>query len=279
MQKVWFITGCSKGFGRTLVEELLKRTSDSIIITARELSAIEHFSKKYPDRVLTQQLDVTNEEDISCSIKAGIKKFQRIDVLVNNAGYGLVGALEECSMGAIRRIFETNVFGPMCLIKKLLPYMRLKKSGHIINISSVAGLVAGPGQSLYNSTKFALEGLSEGLYPELASFGIKTTLIEPGPFRTDFADPSSLHTAPPHTEYKDTPADQVRAYVKKINKKQQGDPVKAANIIIEISKMDKPPLRLPLGAIAKDRIEEKFKKQEEEFLQYDSLSRSADFSL
>ncbi len=180
-------------------------------------------------------------------------------------------------MSEIRKVFETNVFGPMVLIKAILPHMRLQKSGYIVNISSVAGLVAGAGQSLYNSTKFALEGLSEGLSQELADFNIKVTLIEPGPFRTNFADVSSLHITPPHPNYKDTAADQVRTYLKQMHNNQPGDPIKAANIMIDLSKMEYPPLRLPLGGVAMDRINDKFCKQAEEFSKYDSLSRSADF--
>ena len=187
MKKVWLITGCSKGFGRILVEQLLDRTDDSIVATARNLSSIEHFSKTHPDRVLSTQLDVTKEEDIKKTVDAAMKSFHRIDVLVNNAGYGLAGALEECSMDEIRKIFETNVFGPMAMTKAVLPYMRHQKSGYILNISSIAGLIGAAGLSLYNSTKFAVEGLSEGLAQELADFNIKVTLIEPGPFRTDFA--------------------------------------------------------------------------------------------
>jgi NAD(P)-dependent dehydrogenase (short-subunit alcohol dehydrogenase family) len=275
MAKVWLVTGCSKGFGRVLVEQLLATTSDCIVATARTLKSIEYFSRSYPDRVLTAQLDVTKEEEIQQTVDAALKRFQRIDVLVNNAGYGLAGALEECSMEEIRRVFETNVFGLMAVTKAVLPCMRQQKSGYILNISSVAGLVGGAGVSLYNSTKFALEGLSEGLAPELADFNIKLTLIEPGPFRTDFAG-DSIHIAPLHPEYQNTAADQIRTYLKQMHSAQPGDPVKAANIMIDLANKEHPPLRLPLGNIAMDRIRVKFGKQAEEFARYEPLARSAD---
>lgn len=275
MKKVWLITGCSKGFGRILVEQLLALTNDSIVATARHLSSIEHFSKAHPDRVLSTQLDVTKEEDIKKTVDVAMKQFHRIDVLVNNAGYGLAGALEECPMDEIRKVFETNVFGLMAMTKAILPYMRHQKSGYILNISSTAGLIGAAGLSLYNSTKFAVEGLSEGLAQELADFNIKVTLIEPGPFRTDFAG-ASLHMAPLHSDYKDKAADQIRTYFKQMHNAQPGDPVKAAHIMIDLANQDAPPLRLPLGNIAMDRIHVKFTKQTEEFAKYEPLARSAD---
>lgn len=276
MAKTWLITGCSKGFGRALVEQLLSTTQDTVVATARTLSSIEDIARTYPDRILATQLDVTKPEEIRDTVDAAVNRFQRIDVLVNNAGYGLAGALEECSMEEIRNIFETNVFGLISMTKAVLPYMRQQRAGYILNISSTAGLVGGAGMSLYNSTKFAIEGLSEGLAQELIDFNINVTLVEPGPFRTEFAG-ASIRVASPHPHYRDTSAEQIRSYIKQIHNTQPGDPVKAASIMIELSKMKRPPLRLLLGNIAMDRIHMKLKNQEEEFLKYESLTRSADF--
>lgn len=278
MQKVWFITGCSKGFGRALVEQLLETSDSYVVATARNPETLKDIEQKFPSRALVLQLDVTKAEDIQQSVGAAIQKFSRIDVLVNNAGYGLVGALEECSMEDIRTVFDTNVFGLMATTKAVLPYMRSQKSGYILNISSVAGLVASAGASLYNSTKFAVEGLSEGLAPELANFRIKLTIIEPGPFRTDFAG-ASVQIPALHPDYKESASSLIRDYMKLIHNNQEGDPIKAAQIMIKLSEMENPPLRLPLGKIAMERIEIKFLSQAKEFEAYETLALSADYPL
>lgn len=276
MMKIWFITGCSKGLGRALVEELLDNTDNYVVATARNLDSLNNIYIKYPERMLTLKLDVTNELDIQNAVHKTVEKLGRIDVLVNNAGYGIGGALEECSMDDIREIFETNVFGLMSMTKTILPIMRKQKSGHIINISSVAGLVAMAGAGVYNSTKFAVEGLSESLSMDVSNFGIKVTIIEPGPFRTDFAG-SSIKLPKQMEEYKESMAFKIREHLSSADKKQPGDPRKAAKIMIDITKMQNSPLRLPLGNIALERIFPAIKKQQEEFLSYERISRSADF--
>ena len=276
MSKVWFITGCSKGFGKNLVEELLKNTDACVVATARDIKTIEHFAEQYPSRVCIVELDVTKTKDIASAVDAAIKKFHRIDALVNNAGYGLVGALEECSMQEIREIFDTNVFGLIEITKAILPYMRAQSYGHIFNISSVAGLVAGAGCAPYNGTKFAVEGISEALALDVEIFGIKVTIIEPGPFRTDFAG-GSIKIPDPHPDYKNSQAFGIRSYLSQMNNNQPGDPIKAAQIIIKVSEMDKPPLRLLLGGVAVERMIIKLKESNAELQQYESLAKSADY--
>jgi NADP-dependent 3-hydroxy acid dehydrogenase YdfG len=273
---VWFITGCSKGFGRILTDRLLETTTARVVATARNPETLEDLKTSYPDRLLILTLDVTNNDAIHAGTTAALKAFGRIDVLVNNAGYGLAGALEECSLTDIKAQYETNVFGLMAMTQAILPYMRQQKRGHIINLSSVAGLVSMPGLGIYNSTKYAVEGLSEALAMEVAPFGIKVTIIEPGPFRTDFAG-GSLHISSHLKDYDATPVAQSRAYLQEAHENQAGDPVKAADIMIQVTTMSTPPLRLPLGNIAMDRIYQKYTKQMTEFTAYEKLARSADF--
>jgi NAD(P)-dependent dehydrogenase (short-subunit alcohol dehydrogenase family) len=232
--------------------------------------------QEYPDRLLLLKLDVTKQSDIDQAVQGALNRYSRIDVLVNNAGYGLAGALEECSMEEIRHQFETNVFGLMAMTKAVLPVMRAQRYGYILNMSSVAGLVAGAGLGMYNSTKFAVEGFSESLAQDVSSFGIKVTIIEPGPFRTDFAG-QSIHIPSVHPDYKDSPANRVRAYIDNINAKQSGDPAKAAKIMIHIAELQDPPLRLLLGKVALERIQNKLQVQNDELKKFVSLTLSADY--
>jgi len=276
MPKIWFITGCSKGFGRKLTEELLKTTDAYVVATARRPESLIDLQKEYKDRLLTLSLDVTLQDEITTGVQQALARFSRIDVLVNNAGYGIGGALEECAMEHIRNIFDTNVFGLMAMTKAVLPIMRSQGCGHILNLSSIAGLVAMPGAGLYNSTKFAVEGLSEALAAEVSGFGIKVTIIEPGPFRTDFAG-HSLVMSLEHPAYKESLAFQTRTYLQEIHETQPGDPVKAAKIMIELVAMENPPLRMPLGNSAMDRIHQRIKTQNEEFAKFETLARSADY--
>lgn len=227
--------------------------------------------------MLALPLDVTKSETIKNAIKETLTHFHHIDVLVNNAGYGLVGTLEECSMQDIRAIFETNVFGLMEVTKAVLPTMRAQKSGQILNISSVAGLVSIAGLGIYNATKFAVEGISGSLALELAPFNIKVTLIEPGPFRTDFASDSSLQIAPTHPAYEGTIARITRQYLMQAHGNQEGDPTRAAQIMIDVTNMETPPLRLLLGKEAYECLADESGKQEKEFKEYEALSRSADY--
>lgn len=275
MSKIWLITGCSSGFGRVLAEELLS-TGNKVIVTARKLTAIEDLQKKYPDLALCLELDVTNNAQIHYIIESSIKKFGKIDVLVNNAGYGICGAIEEAPENEIRRIFDTNVFGLIEMTRAVLPHMRKNKSGHILNISSVAGLVSTPGFGIYNATKFAVEGLSEALAGEVAPFGIKVTIIEPGPFRTDFAG-RSIYMCEEMKEY-DEAMLATRNYVQKANGNQSGDPLRASFLMIRAVEMEHPPLRLLLGKMAHERIHTKLKSFNEELKRFEKDTLATDFS-
>ena len=275
-QKTWFITGCSTGFGRILSEQLLAR-GDRVIATARDLNRIEDLRgfAKSPDQFLPYQLDVTDFSRIRLVANDAFEKTGRIDVLVNNAGYGYVGALEEVSLPEIRAVYETNVFGLMEMTRAILPVFRAQKSGHIINLSSVAGMVGTPGASIYNSTKFAIEGLSEALAGELSSFGIKVTLIEPGAFRTDFAN-RSLRVAPYLPEYAEA-LSQTRNYYETIGGQQPGDPLQAVRAMIALVDHPNPPLRLPMGKIALKRIRNKIAQYESEISTWEKTILETDF--
>lgn len=230
-KKVWFITGCSTGFGRCLTEELLK-ANQVVVATARNPKSLEDLVLKYPDQIFPLKLDVTNMNEIENAVKSAFAKYGKIDVLVNNAGYGIIGAIEEVSEAETKRIFDTNVFGLIEVTKTILPYMRKQKSGHILNISSVAGFTSTPGFGIYNATKFAVEGLSEALAGEVSAFGIKVIIIEPGPFKTDFANRSLGH-ATEILDYAESMKN-ARLYAKNIDGKQPGDPRKGAQAMIEL---------------------------------------------
>jgi NADP-dependent 3-hydroxy acid dehydrogenase YdfG len=248
-----------------------------VFATARNLDSILSLLEKAknPADLLTYALDVTDSAQIRSVILDASSKAGRIDVLVNNAGYGYVGALEEISMSEVRAIYDTNVFGLIEVTRAILPIMRTQKSGHIINLSSVAGMVGTPGASIYNSTKFAVEGISEALATEIAPFGIQVTLIEPGAFRTDFAN-RSLRVAPYMPEYKEALAT-TRNYYETIGGQQPGDPVAAARAIIEVANHPHPPLRLPMGKIALGRIRAKIKTYEQEMATWEKVTLETDY--
>src|SRR6195952_1967576 len=191
---VWFITGASRGFGAEIVDQALA-AGHQIVATARDTVAITTRFPDAGDRLLAVALHVTNQETVADAVAAGVAQLDRIDVVVNNAGRGLLSAVEEASDAAVRAVFDTNVFGALNVIRAVLPALRAQRSGHIINISSIGGFVGTPGWGIYTSTKFAVEGFSESLQQELEPLGIAVTIVEPGYFRTDFLDASSLHTA------------------------------------------------------------------------------------
>lgn len=274
--KTWFITGCSSGFGKILAELLLQR-GDRVIATGRNPSALDPLKEyaKSPEQLLLLELDVNREAQITAAASEAIGWAGKVDVLVNNAGYGYTGALEEVSMDGIRAVFETNVFGLMAVTRAFLPHFRGNRSGRIINLSSVAGMVGTPGASIYNATKFAVEGLTEALAGELSSFGIKLTLIEPGAFRTDFAN-RSLQSAPYLTEYAEALA-VTRSYYETIGGRQPGNPIEATRAMIEIADHPEPPLRLPMGKIALGRIRTKIKQYENEIAAWEKTILETDY--
>ncbi len=274
--KVWFITGSSRGLGRALATYILEHTRDYVVATARKPERLANLSQRYPKRLLPLPLDVDDTASITQAVKAALEHYGRVDILVNNAGYGLVGALEECSSEEIQAIFKTNVFGLIETTRALLPHFRERCAGYIINMSSVVGLVATPGLFAYNATKFAVEGISESLALELESFGIKVSIVEPGPFRTDFTGSSLKHTTPLPL-YKDSPAAQVRDLIEKTHNTQAGDPIEAARCIFELSCLSSPPLRLLLGNEAVDRAYAKLHAHLDSIQACEPISRSADF--
>jgi NADP-dependent 3-hydroxy acid dehydrogenase YdfG len=194
IQRVWFITGASTGFGRILAEEVL-RTGGKVIATARKLDKVADLEAKYPKAAKVLALDVTDARQVDSVVTQAFALFGQVDVLVNNAGYGVAGAIEEVSEAEFMPMFETNVFGLLKVTRAFLPYLRKQRSGHILNLSSIGGLIGGQGIGMYNATKFAVEGLSEALATELAPLGIRVTVIESGPFRTDFLGRSDRRDA------------------------------------------------------------------------------------
>ena len=272
---VWFITGASRGFGAEIIDKALAAGHD-VVATARNTTAITDRFPDAGDRILPVAVDVTDEAQIAGAVTAGVAKFGRIDVVVNNAGRGLLGAVEEASDAAARSVYDTNVFGALNVIRAVLPTLRAQRSGRIINISSIGGFVGSAGWGIYCSTKFAVEGFSEALAKELAPLGIAVTIVEPGYFRTDFLDGSSLHTeANVIDDYAET-AGAMRATAADVNHAQPGDPVKAAAAIVHIGDMAEPPLRIQLGRDAHAGIAAKLEAVAAEQAAWHDLSVSTD---
>ncbi|WP_171109914.1 MULTISPECIES: oxidoreductase [unclassified Streptomyces] len=253
---VWFVTGASRGFGAEITREALNR-GHRVIATARDMSAVLRAYPQKPAGLLSVSADVTEPEQLTVAVEAGLAEFGRIDVVVNNAGYGLVGAIEETSDTAARALFDVNVFGVLNTLRATLPTLRAQRSGHILNISSVGGFATAPAVGLYGASKFALEGISEALHGELAPLGVRVTIVEPGGFRTDFLNGSSIQVEPAAIEDYAAGAGPVREALAHNDGRQPGDPVKAAKAIVDITEVDEPPLRLQLGADAVERVEAK----------------------
>jgi NAD(P)-dependent dehydrogenase (short-subunit alcohol dehydrogenase family) len=269
--KTWFITGASRGFGALIMEAAL--ATDAVVATARDPSSIAD----HP-RLLRLPLDVTNEAQARAAAATAIEKFGSIDVLVNNAGYGLLGAVEEASAIEVERVFATNVFGLLNVTRAVLPYLRSRRSGHIINMSSIGGYASPPGWGVYCATKFAVEGISEALSSELAPLGIHATVVEPGYFRTDFLSAQSLSsTAARIDDYVGT-VGEMRTFAAAVNHQQPGDPQRLAQAIVQLAAARTPPTRLPLGSDTVARIEEKHRDVERELDLWRSVSLSTDFA-
>jgi NAD(P)-dependent dehydrogenase (short-subunit alcohol dehydrogenase family) len=249
---------------------------DAVVATARKSSAITNAPGSQPG-LLAVDLDVTNESAALQAVKRAMEHFGRIDVLVNNAGYGLAGAVEESSAEEVRSIFDTNVMGLLNVTRAVLPHMRSRRSGHVINMSSLGGYRVGAGFGVYGSTKFAVEGLSEALHAELSPLGIHVTVVEPGYFRTDFLDSSSAMEAKNViADYAET-AGKVRASARAYNHRQPGDPKRLAQALLTLVSAGNPPLRLQLGTDALTRVREKHVFVEQELQTWEALSRSTDF--
>ncbi|CAN3979374.1 oxidoreductase [Kitasatospora purpeofusca] len=253
---IWFVTGASRGLGAAIVREALDR-GHGVIATARDASAVIEAYPDAPDGLLAVDADVTEPGQLAVAVEAGLARFGRIDVVVNNAGYGLVGAIEETSDRAARDLFDVNVFGVLNTLRATLPTLRHQRSGHVLNIGSVGGFATAPATGLYGASKFALEGISEALHGELAPLGIRVTIVEPGGFRTDFLGGSSLRTEPATIADYTEGAGPVREALARYDGQQPGDPVKAARAVVDLAGLAEPPLRLQLGADAVDRVEAK----------------------
>jgi NAD(P)-dependent dehydrogenase (short-subunit alcohol dehydrogenase family) len=244
-KQVWFITGASSGFGNAFARYAVSQ-GYKVVATARETSKLAHLAKLAPKQVLVQQLDVTKANEAETAIAAAVTRFGRIDVLINNAGYGIVGAVEETPEAELRAQMETNFFGAVAVSRAALPQLRAQRAGAIVMISSLGGQLSLPGFGAYSASKFALEGLSEALVGELAPFGIKVLIVEPGAFRTGFAAAALKHM-PILAPYRDIVGG-TRDLVRSMNETQEGDPLKAARAIDTALGKDSTPLRLQLGA-------------------------------
>jgi NAD(P)-dependent dehydrogenase (short-subunit alcohol dehydrogenase family) len=272
---VWLITGCSTGFGRVLATILIGRGT-RVVATARDPAKVADLVRGHDATALAQRLDVDKPADIAAVVEATTRKFGRIDVLVNNAGYGYLSAVEEGEDAEIRAMFETNVFGLAAMTRAVLPVMRAQKSGAIVNISSQGGFICFPGVGYYNATKFAVEGLSEALAKEVAAFGIKVLIVEPGPFRTDWAGRSLKMPKHPIEAYAETAVARRNA-IHGYSGSQPGDPVRAAEAIIATVESPNPPLRLPLGSIAFDGMSAEIEALRKEIASVEAVARGADY--
>ena len=273
--RVWFITGASRGFGALIAAEALAQ-GDAVVATARDPNAVTARLGTH-ERLLATRLDVTSETEAHEAAGQAVKKFGRIDVLVNNAGYGLLGAIEEASAKEVERLYATNVFGLLGVTRAVLPHMRRQGSGHIMNISSVGGYAGFPGWGVYGSTKFAVEGISEALAAEVAPLGIHVTVVEPGYFRTDFLDSNSLAVSPRMLDDYAASAGQVRVAATQINHKQAGDPLRLAQAMLALVDSATPPLRLPLGTDTLQTIADKHAFVNGELTDWKALAASTDF--
>jgi NAD(P)-dependent dehydrogenase (short-subunit alcohol dehydrogenase family) len=245
--KVWFITGASSGFGRALAEDVIAR-GERVVLAARRVDALQDLVKRAADRVHAVSLDVTRSNEIQAAIASATQRFGDIDVLVNNAGYSLLGAVEETSEEELRTVMETMLFGPVALTRAVLPRMRERKSGTIVQITSMGGLTTGAGWGAYCAAKHGLEGLSESLAKEVAPFGVRVLIVEPGAFRTHLFG-AGFRRMPAIDAYAST-VGPTRAFASQVNGAQDGDPVKAAKAIADAVQAGAPTLRLPLGADA-----------------------------
>ncbi len=245
MNQVWIITGCSTGFGRELAKLTLKQ-GYRVGVASRNTDDVKDIVEGYPETALAVKLDVTKPDEIKSAVEQVKQKFGRVDVLVNNAGIGYFGAVEESEDDEVRRMFEINYFGLVNMTKEVLPIMRSQRSGHIINIASIGGLVGFPALGHYNATKFAVDGLSEALAKETAPLGIKVTVIAPSGFRTDWAGRSAKNSAIVIDDYAQT-AEVNKNTIRGYSGNQPGDPVRAAQAIIKVTEVENPPLHLLLG--------------------------------
>jgi NAD(P)-dependent dehydrogenase (short-subunit alcohol dehydrogenase family) len=271
----WLITGCSTGIGREIARAALE-VGHSVAVTARNVDAVADFVDQFGDRALALPLDVTDRDQITSAVGSVEKTFGGIDVLVNNAGYGYMAAVEEGEDAEVRKLFDTNYFGVVDTLKAVLPAMRARRSGHVINISSMTGLVANPPNAYYSSTKFALEALTEALAKEVGPLGIKVTAIEPGAFRTDWAARSMQESSTPIGDYDDNVGSR-KTLIKQFADHLPGDPRKVAEAVLMVAGLDEPPLRLLLGRDVLAAVREKIADLTASIDQWESVTKNVNF--
>ena len=273
--KHWFITGASSGFGRLLAEYLLSLDA-KVVATARRVETLQDLVKHHAGNVVTLELDVTKQHSIDQAVADALSRVGHIDVLVNNAGYGVAGAVEEVSESEYMPMFETNLFGLINLTKALLPQFRERRSGTIVNFSSIGGLIGSPGWGYYNATKFAVEGLSEALSEEMAPLGVHVMVVEPGPFRTDFLGRSGMEAKERISDYEPT-AGKTREYFQTQSGKQPGDPRRAVEAVVAAVSNPNPPKHLLLGKSALTRFRKRLTEWNEELSRWQAATEGADF--
>lgn len=269
MAKTWFITGAGRGFGRQWAQAALER-GDKVAATVRNVAALKELSDRFGDAILPLALDVTDRAAVFKTVQQAHQHFGRLDVVLNNAGYGVMGAIEEVSIEDARANFETNVFGLLNVVQAALPLLREQKSGHIILVSSVGGVIAIPTGGIYEGTKFAVEGIGDALSTEVSGFGIKVTIVEPGPYATDFMSGTSLTTAPPMAVY-----DGIRSYLAELlTPDQVGDPAATSAAILKLVDAENPPNRLLLGELL-PMIQQVYAERIKAWESWDDVARAA----
>ncbi|MBJ22432.1 MAG: SDR family NAD(P)-dependent oxidoreductase [bacterium] len=273
--KVWLITGCSSGMGRDIAFEALER-GYRVITSARNPSTLDEFVERFPERARAIRLDVTEEKEVEAAFAYTLRSFGQLDVLVNNAGYGYLAAIEEGEDEDVRAMFETNFWGTLAMTKAVLPHMRGRRSGQIINNSSQAGLMSKPGTGYYSMTKYAVEALSEALVEELAPWEIKVTAIEAGPFRTDWAGRSMKRTRSPIEDYGETVHARL-AVIDELDGHQLGDPKRAARAIVDLARCEAPPRQLLMSRVVLDAYRTKLEAVRTSLDEWEEVTLETDF--
>lgn len=273
--KTWFITGASSGFGEALATYLLEK-GDSVAATFRKPEQATEFTTKDASRTLGLVCDVTNEATVKTAVADAIAHFGQLDVIVNNAGYGSMGSIEEVPAEEVQRQFDVNVFGALHVLRAVLPQLRKQRSGHVLNITSIGGLKTFPGVGIYNASKFALEAIGESLSQQVGPLGIKVTNIEPSGFRTKWAGESATIANTKIDDYQATVGENLRG-IEGYSGRQPGDPVRAAHAMYDVVQMENPPLHLPLGKAAVKGARDKFATLTKELEQYADMGDAADY--
>ena len=271
----WLITGCSTGIGREIAVAALQAGHD-VVVTARRPETVQDIVDEFGGHAVSVALDVTDKSQIAAAVEAADEAFGGIDVLVNNVGHGYLSAVEEGEDAEVRKLFDINYFGVVHMIKAVLPAMRAGRSGHIVNISSMTGLVANPPNAYYSSTKFALEALTEALSAEVKPLGIKVTAIEPGAFRTDWAARSMKETSTPITDYEENVGER-KTMIKEFANHLPGDPRKVAEAVLMATTLDEPPLRLLLGRDVLKAMRDKIAAMTASIDEWEAVTRDVNF--